>query len=860
MSVKLRVRRRRMFVGSYAPIRVEIDPFSGLTMDDLMFIVDRGPAGGIVSMSRESSFDPQHPEVMLLAGFQPGAYLLQAFEKANGTMLGQVRFTLSTQWEREMVGPSRWFGGRNEIRAASSAWGGGPAGAQNLNVVPAIGVRRVAVLLVDTASERFTTDAAALQGHRDRWMSEVMNGVTTGGVTRSVAHFFREVSYGNFDVSAQVFGPVSLSTSWEDNFKSDGSPKGAFYQACITAGDSLINYGQFDTVVCVTQSVPAKGTDPAKSAWPYASIGSWGPYATADGHFNLGLVSMPNEWGTADNREIHETLAHEIGHNLGLIDQYTPGVPGRNVSAWDLMHFDDPLPHLSLVHRMMLGWIPADWLQLFNFSSLGAAVDQPVTLHPLEAGSPAADRRTGIEVRLADGWNYYFEYRIGQAAHIGDRNLPADSRVLGTDAVSAPWTPPILRPSTLLLNSDIDGDGAVLGNNQDYEERDSTDPMYPTDFTVDVSGIDGSKADIRVRYGVNTRPDPSIRPWPAGPGREWQSPDIEIRNDRNAVDPNWFNVPWDGNRNTVVATVKNNSSAIAPGVRVNFYVKNFNVGGAPETFLGSDVRDLAANATVEFSTTWVPPSEGHYCVVARIPLYQVPSAPSVVELTELNNLAQSNYDRFISRTGSPGSREITTVEVGNPYSAPTRIFLIGNQNNPVYRTYIEHSWLWLQPGETRGVRVMFEYAPTGDEQVDEASGLRPEDVQEYATVPNEVGIHSVIEDPRDVPTHAQQILGGAQVQVVTGRATRFEDFGADPEAAWGTVVAVDDGSPVPEGTILIKLSRGEGLRRYLEYRGGHLVDGAFRIEMAGEEWGELQAYYLPVAGYADCNSIVVPSP
>jgi hypothetical protein len=104
---------------------------------------------------------------------------------------------------------------------------------------------------------------------------------------------------------------------------------------------------------------------------------------------------------------------------------------------------------------------------------------------------------------------------------------------------------------------------------------------------------------------------------------------------------------------------------LAPSVRVNFYVKNYNIGGAPEVFLGSDVRNIAAGATVEFTTGWVPPSTGHFCIVVRIPLYVVPTAPTVVEMTELNNVAQSNYDRFVSATGSPSTREEAFVEVGN---------------------------------------------------------------------------------------------------------------------------------------------------------------------------------------------------
>jgi M6 family metalloprotease-like protein len=197
--------------------------------------------------------------------------------------------------------------------------------------VPALGTRRIAILLVDTSSQRYTTDATTLQGHRDRWMNEIINGVTQNGVTRNMRRYFREVSYNNFDLSAQIFGPVSLPGTWDTCFESDGAPKGSYYQACFTAGDGLIDYTQFDTLLCGSQGVDAVGMTPAKSAWPYASIGNWGPYTTAAGNLNRGVISMPNEWGVTGDREIFETLAHELEHNLGLGDQYTPGVPARNV-------------------------------------------------------------------------------------------------------------------------------------------------------------------------------------------------------------------------------------------------------------------------------------------------------------------------------------------------------------------------------------------------------------------------------------------------------------------------------------------------------------------------------------------------
>lgn len=244
----------------------------------------------------------------------------------------------------------------------------GPVGPQNINVVPATGTRRIAILFVDTSSQRYPTDAMTMQGHRDRWMHEIIVGVSSGGQTRSTRAFYQEVSFGNFDLSGQAFGPVSLSGAWDTYFNADGSPKGSLHQAAITAADSLVDYRDFDTVLMVSPTVPASGATPPKAACPYASIGAWGPYTTGEGNRNLGVISMPNEWGTTSNREIHETFAHELGHNLGLGDQYTPSVPGRNPGGWEMMHDDDAFPHFSVAHRMMLGWVQAPWLRTFNFA------------------------------------------------------------------------------------------------------------------------------------------------------------------------------------------------------------------------------------------------------------------------------------------------------------------------------------------------------------------------------------------------------------------------------------------------------------------------------------------------------------
>ena len=140
-------------------------------------------------------------------------------------------------------------------------------------------------------------------------------------------------------------------------------------------------------------------------------------------------------------------------------------------------------------------------------------------------------------------------------------------------------------------------------------------------------------------------------------------------------------------------------------------------------------------------------------------------------MTELNNLAQSNYDRFISATSIP-SREVSEVEVGNPYYIRTTIHIAAGQTNPLYRTYLEHTWLILDPGEMKKIKLMFEYV--GKRSKQDQYIVDPD--RKYKKLPNDIRFTSFIEDPNDYPRHALQTLGGAQIQVVTGKSTRFEKF------------------------------------------------------------------------------------
>jgi len=814
-SVIVKLARKSVFVGSHVRAHLEIDPASGLTVDDLDVELDP-PEAGVVSWARGSDWAPDTPYVTVLAGHRLGTVQVRVVERAGGTEVGQAAFTTTDKWSRRRRrGPGFWYSGQQDIShpLGAAAWGGGTDAPQNTRPTPVSGTWRIGLVFVDTSSARYPTATADRDAVRDLWLDHLDNGTVDNGATRSVRRFVEEVSYGNLTLSATHLGFFSLPGAWTSYFNTDGTFMGNFPNAVVSAIDSSVDMGGFDSFMVVSPRVAATATAPERAAWPYSSIGAWGPYSTGEGSLSLRWMSCVADWGqqVGNNREIYETISHELGHNLGLGDQYTPAVPGRNPGGWDLMDADDPHPHLSIAQRMMLGWVRPEWLTTMDFQSTPAPVDGTFQLHPIEDGAPPVGRRTGVEVRIADGLNYYFEYRRGEAGQIGDRALPTNDRVLGTDVMGDPGTAPISRPQVLLLADHANDDGA---------------------------------------------PDPSIRPWPAAADRPWQSPDIEVRNARSATRPEWANTPWAGHANTVVATVRNSGTVAAPDVVVNFYVKNYGLSNAPETFIGSDTRTLAPGTTQDFTTTWIAPAGGHHCVIARIPLYVVPTAPTVVELTELNNWAQSNYDRFIPSTASPSTREETEVEVHNPYDERTVVYVNGAQTNPLYRVTVQHRWLVLDAHESAAVKVGYEYAlvPGDDRLPADLRKLEPGTIEKLGRVPNRAGLSAWAVDPQVSPRHVLTLMGGAMAEVQVGAKVVFRELDAGDHYVRG-LLSLTDGGVVDDGEVIVTLDEGgEGDAATYQYVVAKVgPDGRFANEFR-PEWRVLWGEYHPTPGYSTATS------
>jgi hypothetical protein len=394
---------------------------------------------------------------------------------------------------------------------------------------PQVGTRNIVVVLVDTSDQRWATSGTAVADAQQNWIDNLVNGVIgSDGITRSVAQYYREVSYFNgtdgLDIGGSVLPTVvHLPNAWSSYFALDANSD---WQAVSTFGRTVMttagvqNFASANMIVCVVQPVIGP---PAKIAWPYGGYDANGTYTDGSGHIQTvsarGVV-MSNTWGDGSSldqgggRTIYETLTHELGHTLNLGDAYKPVVAGRNVGnnstgvSWDPMDWEDPWPHFTAAHRLMLGWVKPKWVKTFDFQAIGALVDEEVVLAPVEHGAPFPNAYSAIEVRVGDGHNYYFEYRRGEPGEIGDEALNPDARVVGIDVTAA--TP--ARPDVLLLTKHTNDDGAVLGVGQKYHEIDATTPTYPVDFRAEVVSIAPDMARVRIRYEVVGKPDPTIRP------------------------------------------------------------------------------------------------------------------------------------------------------------------------------------------------------------------------------------------------------------------------------------------------------------------------------------------------------------
>lgn len=895
-----------LFIGGYAPVHVDTTG-SGLTFEDLVLSVDDKNLGAM-SPSRDDTFDRDNPFFLLAGGWRTGSGVVVAKKALTGEIVGKAAFDITDAWDRHDEGPTFAVTGRCDAPVVRPAWGGGDAGPQNIEVFKAPKEWRIAIVLVDTSTNRYPGTGAELTQIQTDWLNAMAVGVSVGGITTSVIEYFKEVSYGKLEMSLAgnaITGPVHAPGDWDTYFEVETepdpanpgtaqprrwNPKPDAWTAIVSAIEqanaaaaaaappqpSVVDFSQIDAIVFVvrTASVPDKQVSPKTAT----SIGRyvWPQQSTRTVKLNgsdrsLPMVFMPADWTTLDGRLIVETLAHELGHTLQLPDLYLYDWMNRDreqfeLGGWDLMCVDQQLPALSLANRMALGWIPANEVKAYNFAANGAgAVVDVVKLQALGSKNLPNNTFRGVEIRVANGRNYYFEYRNRQGSSLADASLPMGQVVMGVDVTSPKGGQTYdLRPMIMRLpddndaHNDSDGirrEGAFLGRGDDYNEKDFTDGA-PKDFIATVLDVRPDSADLKIRYNSSAKPELSIRTWPNGE-KQWQSPDIEVRNAKSDADSKWLNVPWGGNPNRVVAKVRNYGGLEAKDVRAFFSIKNLttNADDQPPATLeplgASPPVTIPVNQTRELEVPWVPPpGGGHYCITVDLPLYVDAGDSSIHESSDRDNSAQSNYDRFWSESGSPSKRKRFKVKLENPTAQSAVVFPRVRNTSPFYRVFIEHSWLRLGPRQSGEVGVMVE-SLNGDPNWDELIS------ENESRMFEESGIVEVSGWVQGVC--APQCTGGATLEVNSGRASEFRDlrFYRREGGVGSGMLTTTSGDPVTHGIVLMTARRDgdDDPNNQLSATDDVHSDGRFSVSMEGLESGMVaQLFYLGAYRFAPCES------
>lgn len=863
-----------LYVNGYARLHVDL-PGAGLNPGEVSYAVREGFEAGQVSAGTEPP-DPDGTEtVMLLAGTRTGEFHLDATLTADGSLLTTRRFRVTRLWPDDEVGPPVATTGNQQSYLMS--WGGPGGGESYLHPAPPFW--RVLVVLVHLKGR----DWGGLEvGARTEWKDRVV------GATGSVKEFYEEVSayvpgsHGTtIDlVDDTVHGPVFVDAGWADVFeardmadvnsgwttKPTGYPvlAGAISDYFMDRPDGAQTMSRADSIAIVVRN----GTDapidlrpmiplqiPTFYIWGHANHTEFNwKTATTFTQEKLPVMVMPNVLPagvTFENQAF--TMAHEIGHNLGLADlydahdDYPAEINARRPAGVDLMSTDDDLPHFSIANRVRLGWIDRAWLRRFDFSAspTGGSVTLQAT-ETIAATGPRPGHVAGIEVPIEKDWSYFFEYRREQAGQMGDQNLDTSvvsgrtQIVVGTDLRHRGGQ--VARPPIILLGQDPDADGPLLVNaGQDYRDSDTTNPERMHDFTLEVTSIgapDPDTAQVDVTYVEAHRPQLQVRP--AKGVDDFKSEDIDARGPFGLSD-----VVVKGATNTIAVTVHN--LGVLPAEQAQIHVRwlPYTVtGGAWVNLPDPAPFSVAARGKTRIEIPWPIPKSVkvgdvealHFCVRVDIDRYRDPAHPDQEEIVVHDNWAQSNFTGAAVPFGSPSARLMTAVGASNVLDRAATYTFEADQSSPWYRIFLGHAWLRLPVGGDAAVELGYESLAGDPQHGDEFD----RQIELISNEVDHVAVNSYVL-PEGTRCPAPRHLFGVGLDLRVGRRAWFEDVQRDGELLIMRVLSATDGVPfdVTFGELHLACWPDEAPER-VTVTVGEISNGFGRVLVRGDTLSDLE--------------------
>lgn len=290
------------------------------------------------------------------------------------------------------------------------------------------------VILVNFADLEMTLDSP--QATFDAAFNE--EGYSENDHIGSVHDYFYDQSYGQFYLTFDVVGPVTVSNSYSYYGKnsaltgSDKYPAAMVAEACKLA-DSQVDFSDYDwdgdgeveQVFVVYAGYAESSGAPSNTIWPHKYSLSSAYYYNGDGEGAITLdgvvidqYACSSELNGVDGATMRGigTACHEFGHCFGLPDIYdTDYSGGFGMDSWDIMNsgsYNGPSENgevpcgYSAMERHMLGWLSFEEISLkTKITDMPCIGDEPVSYAIYNEGN--RDEFFTLENRQNKGWFTY---------------------------------------------------------------------------------------------------------------------------------------------------------------------------------------------------------------------------------------------------------------------------------------------------------------------------------------------------------------------------------------------------------------------------------------------------------------------
>lgn len=329
---------------------------------------------------------------------------------------------------------------RAPARVTSRVFGGQELGA------PMEGKKKGLVILVNFKDVKMQTENPHETFYR--YMNE--EGYRENGQYGSVRDYFLSQSYGKFDFSFDVVGPVTLPNSMsyygENRNGYDLRAGEMALDACKLAKDS-VNFSDYDwdgdgeaeQIFVVYAGYAESNGAPANTVWPHQSYVQErdGSNLVIDGTV-VGKYACSSELTGTRGTVLSGigTMCHEFSHCFGLPDFYDTYGTNFGMDVWSLMDYgcynnngNTPIGYTAY-ERMVCGWLdPVVLTEATAVRQMPILSDEPVAYALMNDANESEYYL--LENRQQKGWDTYMPGHGMMVVHVD-----YDARVWGMNTVN----------------------------------------------------------------------------------------------------------------------------------------------------------------------------------------------------------------------------------------------------------------------------------------------------------------------------------------------------------------------------------------------------------------------------------------